>query len=205
MKTSDQINELCSALSKAQGEMTGAKKASANPFFKSQYADLASVMEAIAKPFSSHGLSYVQSASTVDGWISVTTRILHESGQWIESDPLILPPVKADPQAFGSAVSYAKRYSLQAFAGVPSVDDDGNAAVQGTEEWQKPIRGKDKELAQSYMVQMLQALEAEDAVGLRQLGDELKEQEALMSHVWKQFTTDQKNRIKKLIYQVEAA
>lgn len=199
MRTSEQINEIATALNAAQSEMTGAKKSAANPFFKSQYADLSSVMEAISKPFAAHGLSFIQSAGMADGWISVTTRIMHTSGQWIESDPLALPPVKNDPQAFGSAVTYAKRYSLQALCGVPSVDDDGNAATQAAE---KPLRGKDKEIAQQYVRVMVDALESEDGLALRQYGDELKEQDSIMSHVWAQFTTAQKTRIKELIFAV---
>lgn len=131
MQTSQQIDQIAAALAAAQGEMTGAKKSSANPYFKSSYADLASVMEAIAAPFAAHGLSFIQSAGQAahGGGVSVTTLLMHSSGQWIESDPMVLPPVKNDPQAFGSAVTYAKRYSLQAMVGVPSVDDDAAAAT----------------------------------------------------------------------------
>ena len=130
MHTSDQIDQIAAALSAAQAEMTGAKKSSKNPFFKSTYADLSAVMAAISEPFAAHGLAFVQSAGLSEGGVSVTTRLMHSSGQWIESDPMTVPPVKNDPQAFGSAVTYAKRYSLQALVGVPSVDDDGNAATQ---------------------------------------------------------------------------
>lgn len=136
MITSEYINELAEALSKAQGEMTGAAKSSANPFFKSKYSDLASVIEAISKPFSNNGLSFVQGAGFKEGMIAVTTRIIHSSGQWVESETL-LPPVKSDPQAFGSAITYAKRYGLQALAGVPSVDDDGHAATESAQDMAK--------------------------------------------------------------------
>ena len=201
MKTSESIAELAKALSAAQAEMTGAKKSANNPFFKSQYADLASVMQAIAKPFASHGLSFVQSVGHEHGGISVTTLLMHESGQWIESDPLVLPPTKPDAQGFGSSITYGKRYGLQAMAGVPSVDDDGNAAVESAV---KPLRGKDKELAQKYLQGFVEGIEAEDGLALRQLGDELKEQEALMSHVWGLLTTQQKSRIKELVFGVAA-
>jgi len=131
MKTSTEINEIASALSKAQAEMTGAKKAANNPFFKSKYSDLSEVMAAISTPFAEHDLSFVQGAEFTEGNISVKTRIMHSSGQWIESDT-VLPPTKNDAQGYGSAITYAKRYGLQALAGVPSVDDDGNAAVAHT-------------------------------------------------------------------------
>jgi hypothetical protein len=128
METSESINDLAAALSKAQSQMTGAKKSANNPFFKSKYSDLAEVMEAISEPFADNDLCFVQGAEVKDNLISVKTRIIHASGQWIESDT-VLPPTKNDAQGYGSAITYAKRYGLQALAGVPSVDDDGNAAV----------------------------------------------------------------------------
>lgn len=131
MKTSDNINEISTALHAAQSDMGGAKKESANPFFKSKYADLTSVMIAIKQPFADNGLSFVQCPLMTDQGVGVITRIMHISGQWIESE-LVLPLVKLDPQAAGSAISYAKRYSLQSMAGVPSTDDDGEFAMQRT-------------------------------------------------------------------------
>lgn len=128
MKTSLTIAELATALCKAQGEMGGAHKDSANPFFKSRYADLASVMKAIRLPFASNGLSFVQCPITTAEGVGVTTRIIHSSGEWIEST-LILPVAKMDAQAYGSCLSYAKRYSIQAMAGVPSTDDDAELAL----------------------------------------------------------------------------
>ncbi len=133
MNTSENINEIAKALSSAQGEMAGATKGSKNPFFRSKYSDFASVVEAINKPFKNNGLCFVQAAEFKNGKISVTTRIMHASGQWVES-VTELPPVKNDPQAYGSAITYAKRYGLQALAGVPSVDDDGQAAVENTQD-----------------------------------------------------------------------
>ena len=129
MKTSNEINEIASALSKAQGEMLGAAKAQNNPFFKSKYSDLSEVMAAIRIPFANNGLSFVQGAEFDENKIAVTTKIMHSSGQWIEATTT-LPPTKNDAQGYGSAITYAKRYGLQALAGVPSVDDDGQAAVQ---------------------------------------------------------------------------
>ena len=129
MNTSEQINELATALSKAQAEMTGAVKSSKNPFFKSSYSDLASVCEAISGPFANHGLSYIQSPEFSEQYIQVITRIMHSSGQWIEG-VVSLPPTKNDAQGYGSAITYGRRYGLQAMAGVPSVDDDGQAAVK---------------------------------------------------------------------------
>ena len=128
MKTSESIKEIAGALSKAQAQMGGAKKDKANPFFKTNYADLASVLSAISSPFADNNLSFVQAAETHEGKVAVTTRIMHSSGEWIESITE-LPPTKNDAQGFGSSLTYAKRYGIQSLSGVPSEDDDGNAAV----------------------------------------------------------------------------
>ena len=128
MKTSESINKIAAALSKAQGEMAGANKAQNNPFYKSKYSDLSEVMAAIRSPFANNNLAFVQGAEFDENRIAVTTKIMHSSGQWIEATTT-LPPTKNDAQGYGSAITYAKRYGLQALAGVPSIDDDANAAV----------------------------------------------------------------------------
>lgn len=127
-RRSESIAELAKALAKAQGEVKGAAKDAANPFFKSKYADLASVIEAIRKPFSDNGLSFMQFARSADGGVEIETLIMHGSGESV-SDTLFLPCAKWDAQGIGSAITYGKRYGLQAMAGVPSEDDDGNAAA----------------------------------------------------------------------------
>ncbi len=129
MKTSEQINDLAAALAQAQGQIKGAIKDSSNPFFKSSYADLASVWEAIRAPFSSNGLSVIQATEPTDGEeVVVTTRVMHASGQWYEFTTTI-PVSKADAQGYGSALTYCRRYGLAAAAGVAQIDDDGNAAA----------------------------------------------------------------------------
>ena len=200
MNTSEQINELAAALSKAQASMTGAQKDSNNPFFKSSYADLSSVMESISTPFADNGLSFVQSPGFDEGLVSVTTRIMHSSGQWIEGTT-VLPPTKNDAQGYGSAITYAKRYGLQAMAGVPSVDDDGNAAVKHAED-RKPARISRKK-GQEYIKSIETLLGEEDALGLQQLNDELKADEDLMKHVWGYFDTAQKSAAKTLLNSVK--
>ena len=129
MNKSDSIAGLAAALAKAQGQMKGAVKDSANPFFKSKYADLASVVEAIRSAFSANGLSYIQTVEPSDKEeVRVETTLLHASGEWISCGYLSLPVSKADAQGFGSALTYARRYSLSAAVGVAPEDDDGNAA-----------------------------------------------------------------------------
>ena len=128
MKQSETIIKLSSAMAKAQSEMGGAVKDSSNPFFKSSYADLTSVIKAIKEPFANNGLSFVQFPINGDHSIGVITRVMHESGEWLESE-YVLPLVKNDPQSAGSAITYARRYSLAAMAGIPAVDDDAEMAM----------------------------------------------------------------------------
>ena len=139
MKSSESINELAAALCKAQAEMGGAVKDSSNPFFKSSYADLTSVIKAIKQPFSDNGLSYTQFPVTFEDRIGVVTRLMHNSGQWLEMD-YTLPTVKKDPQASGSAITYARRYALQSIAGIPTADDDAESAMLRGDN-KKPLAG----------------------------------------------------------------
>jgi hypothetical protein len=108
--------------------MGGAVKDSSNPFFKSSYADLTSVIKAIKQPFADNGLSYTQFPVSSDIGVGVATRLMHVSGQWVESE-FVLPIVKQDPQAAGSAITYARRYALQSIAGIPTADDDAESAM----------------------------------------------------------------------------
>jgi hypothetical protein len=136
MKSSESINELASALCNAQGQMGGAVKDSANPFFKSSYADLTSVIKAIKQPFADNGLSYTQFPVSNENGVGVSTRLMHISGQWLEME-YTLPTVKKDPQASWSAITYARRYALQSIAGIPTADDDAESAM---------LRGDDKKI-----------------------------------------------------------
>lgn len=130
MERSDSIKHLAAALNKAQAEMSGAKKGKQNPFFKSSYADLNAVVDAVRIPFAENGLSYSQFPVMDENRVGVETILMHESGEFISST-LMLPTGKLDAQAAGSAITYARRYSLQSIAGIPAEDDDGNAAVGG--------------------------------------------------------------------------
>lgn len=127
MTHSEAINEIATALSKAQAAIAGAVKDKTNPHFKSDYADLASVWDACRKPLTDHGLSVAQTAATEEGRVGVTTILMHSSGQWIR-DSLVMKPTKDDPQGVGSCITYARRYALAAMVGVAPEDDDGNAA-----------------------------------------------------------------------------
>lgn len=130
MNRSETIGKIAEALAKAQGSMKTAKKVAANPFYKSRYADLATVVEVIREPFSVNGLSYVQLPDTDEqGNVTLETIFMHTSGEWFSS-VLTMKPAKNDPQTIGSLISYMRRYALQAMAGMASEDDDGNAASE---------------------------------------------------------------------------
>ena len=136
MKSSESINELASALCAAQSQMGGAVKDSANPFFKSSYADLTSVIKAIKQPFADNGLSYTQFPVSDENGMGVCTRLMHVSGQWLEGQ-FTLPVVKRDPQAASRSRTYSRRVSLSSIAGIPTADDDAESAM---------LRGENKEV-----------------------------------------------------------
>jgi len=125
IKGSELINELATALSKAQGEFLPARMDAVNPFFKNKYADLGSVIAAAKVACSKYGLAVVQPASTEDGNITVTTMLMHTSGQWLESSmtlPLNLEN-KNIAQSAGSIITYLRRYSLSAMLGIYADED----------------------------------------------------------------------------------
>lgn len=128
MKSSESIKGLAAALAKAQACMENASKDKDNPFFKSKYANLESVVGVIRPAIEKHGLSFVQVCHDWDAGAKVETIILHESGEWLSCGVMAAPATKADAQGFGSALTYARRYSLSAAFGVATEDDDGNAA-----------------------------------------------------------------------------
>lgn len=129
MTKSDNIGQLAAALAKAQGSMKPALKDSANPYFKSSYADLPAVWEAARSALADNDLSVIQTTD-FDGEAGfVITTLAHKSGEWI-SGRYRIKPVKEDPQSWGSAVTYARRYAFAAIVGVTAADedDDGNKA-----------------------------------------------------------------------------
>ena len=130
MNQSESIANLTLALSIVQGKLTHAKKDSANPFFKSRYADLESVWDSCRNLLADNGLAIMQFPglySELDKSMSLTTIISHKSGEWI-SQEMSVPVTKPDAQGAGSALTYMRRYALAAVVGVVQADDDGNAA-----------------------------------------------------------------------------
>lgn len=133
-ETSEDLNELFGALSKAQGQITGAMKDAKNPFFKSNYTTLDGCWDCARKPLSDNGLSVIQTFVENDGKIYLKTILGHASGQFISSKA-VFNLTKNDPQTFGSVSTYLRRYSFCAIVGITSGnDDDGEHAMQSYRE-----------------------------------------------------------------------
>lgn len=124
---SPSIKELAAALAKAEREIKAAVKDSANPYFKSRYADLASVWEACREPLTKHGLAVCQWPSADGPRVTVVTLLTHDSGEWVRAS-LTMTAKEDSPQAIGSVITYARRYALAAAVGVAPDDDDAEAA-----------------------------------------------------------------------------
>lgn len=135
------MNELAKSLVKAQAAMSHAAKDSKNPHFKSAYSSLASVIDAVRPALSANGLAFVQMLHTADGGVAVETVLIHESGEQLSCGTLFIPATKQDAQGFGSAITYGKRYGLQAALGIASEDDDGTAAVKAPPKPVEPPKG----------------------------------------------------------------
>lgn len=129
MNKSESIKNLAVALAKFQEEVKNPPKSADNPFYKSKYTTLDVIVDTVKPLLAKQGLSYIQSPGGDGEKISITTLIMHTSGEWIETDPLVLKADKANAQGAGSAITYARRYALAAALGVASdEDDDGNVA-----------------------------------------------------------------------------
>lgn len=124
------MKQIAAALLKAQSEMSNPKKGATNPFFKSKYADLNAVREAVLPTLNEHGITVLQPIVHHEGKNFVKTVLLHESGESLDSLTEILYNKPNDAQAQGSGISYARRYALQSFVCVGADDDDGNTAVK---------------------------------------------------------------------------
>jgi len=122
---------LASAMAAAFAKIEAATKSANNPHFKSKYADLGSVIDAIKPALVEHGLFFTQQPTHSDGAVAVETVLRHAGGEAISLGTVVVPVNKNDAQAYGSALTYARRYGLVTAFGVPTEDDDGNAAVAG--------------------------------------------------------------------------
>lgn len=140
MKTSETLKEIAVALRDAQVDTKFAIKDSTNPHFKSRYADLSSVIVAVKDSLNLNGIVFIQTPTeSAPGTLALTTRLLHSSGEWIE-DTAVCPLQKNDPQGYGSALTYLRRYSLAAITGLYQDDDDGESTRMKPEDYLKKIQ-----------------------------------------------------------------
>lgn len=156
MRTSEAIDQIAVALSLAQSQFKIANKSGTNPFFKnsknpdgSPYSTLEDILMACKEALGAHHLVVIQSPKIIESRLSMTTRILHKSGQWIEDD-LSLKPKEDTPQGIGTTITYARRYQLGALLTIGSgeIDDDGNiASGKDTNEDKEKIKKLEKENA----------------------------------------------------------
>ena len=122
------MKNIATALVKAQKAFGPALKTSTNPHFRSRYADLSACVEAVMDGLNNAGIALIQRTSEDNTGVTVETVFVHESGEMMECGKLHVPASKQDPQGYGSALTYARRYSLMAACGIAPEDDDGNAA-----------------------------------------------------------------------------
>ena len=122
------MQKIAAALVKAQKEFGPALKTHTNPAFRSRYADLSACIEAVIDALNNNGIMLTQAFHETETGVTVETQFIHESGEIYSAGKLHLPASKQDPQGYGSAATYARRYSLMAACGIAPEDDDGNAA-----------------------------------------------------------------------------
>jgi hypothetical protein len=127
------MKNIATALVKAQKAFGPALKTSTNPHFKSRYADLSACVEAVMGGLNDNGIALVQQLHEAEHGVTVETVFIHESGEMLNCGKLFVPATKQDAQGFGSALTYARRYSLMAACGIAPEDDDGNAASRKPE------------------------------------------------------------------------
>jgi hypothetical protein len=132
MLKSESIKNISKALSDFLAEIKNPANTARNPFFNSKYAPLNDILNLVRPSLAKHGLSLIQGSAGDGSVVSITTLLMHESGEWIETEPLVLKADKATAQGVGSAITYGRRYSLSAMLGISSEDDDdGNVATHG--------------------------------------------------------------------------
>lgn len=198
---------LAAALAKAQAEMSNPGFDSQNPHFRSRFASLASVRNAVVPVLAKHGICLTQDILTTESGISCTTTLSHGSGQQMVFGPLVLPAAQTTAQGFGSAATYARRYQLMAVAAVAGDDDDdAEAAVgRGNGNGQQMAHGTAQldgerlspQKRDQYLPEIAKYIASEDNMGLRQLWDELSENE--QAGIWSLLNSKQKSTARGLL------
>jgi hypothetical protein len=184
--------------------MGSAKKTSENPHFRSKYADLSAVIEAVKHPLEKHGLTFVQDICDHH----VVTVVMHEAGEQLRLAPFPILAGKPDAQGNGSALSYARRYSLQTALGVPAEDDDGNAANRLTGEpkrFPSAIRASlageawDKQKVSGVVAAIRDHLRNDNEYGVLEELDGLASVEKLAT--WAELDSKERTRCKRIVHE----
>lgn len=195
------MKSLSAALVKASAEIGGAVKDKTNPHFRSKYADLSAVIEAIKPALSKNGLTFIQQFKEASSGVSVETVIVHESGEVMSTGALFVPATKQDAQGYGSAITYARRYSLQTAFGVPAEDDDGNAASKQSSTTQQKLSPVAATMSsEGISVSSEQAQAVDQIRNFIQLGDD-----ARVVQIWNENGNDGKVAIWSLLDSKERA
>lgn len=150
-KKSETISKLAIALVKAQSEITSISKDGKNPHFKSKYATLDNIIDETRPVLAKHGLAILQMPGGDGENVIMRTLLMHESGEWLETEPLVMRPVKNDPQGMGSCITYARRYSYSALLSISTdEDDDGNGASHAPQtSYSRPVNQPTQSTAQT--------------------------------------------------------
>lgn len=164
--------KIFAAMVQAQKKFGPALKGKKNPHFGNSYADLAACAEAVTDALNESGIALVQVCHESTDGVIVETKFLHEAGEEWSGGKLFVPATKKDAQGFGSALTYARRYSLMASCGIAPEDDDGNAAcATGKPTYQKPAAAPELTAAETKHLAAINA--ADDAEALRQVGEQI--------------------------------
>lgn len=134
------MNSIAKAFVAAKKEFSPLLKEKTNPHFRTKYADLGACLEAVDDALLNHGIAVYQETHESDSGVTVETVFLHESGESLRAGKLHVPATKNDPQGFGSALTYARRYSLMAACGIAADDDDGNRARPTAPQQAQPLQ-----------------------------------------------------------------
>jgi hypothetical protein len=199
------MTAIAKAFVKAQSEFGAALKTSTNPHFKSRYADLSACVEAVIDALNNNGIALIQQSFESDSGITIETVFLHESGEELRSGRLHVPAIKQDPQGYGSALTYARRYSLMASCGIAPEDDDGNAASKAKpvsaksitqDEWDK-LPPQDQEQLRSLAVDALKFLADGEIAEASDYIKSLQLEPTLHTAFWHLFDSKYRSAIKK--------
>lgn len=193
------MKALFTAMAKAFPQIEAATKDKTNPHFKSKYADLSTVVEAIKPALCAHGLFFAQATHEQEGGVCVETIVCHESGEQMSFGRLFVPASKQDAQGYGSALTYARRYSLMAAFGVPAEDDDGNAAAKAKRDAEERARQEEEkrtDTLRNVAVACIRKYAEGNEYGAYEEYETVKDNEDKLV-VWRQLPSDVRSAIKR--------